>query len=333
MVVAAAVFEAVVYVSGALHLLLWRSHGSRLAPFFTLIGLKLRSIGAIVADPSLLILSAPMAGSLWRSLRPLAVALTASGGIAVGTTRSAARTVLADDEALHPPHIAWPHSGPLQSFDAASIRRGYEVYKNVCASCHSLNRIAYRNLVGVCFTEDEVKEMAEDLEVDDGPNDEGLMFTRPGRLTDYFPAPYPNEEAARYANNGALPPDLSLISKARHGGENYLWALLTGYRDAPAGINVREGLYYNPYFPGGQIAMARALYDGAVEYEDGTEATTSQMAKDVATFLAWAAEPEHDMRKKMGMEWMAVMTMVAVGMLYMKRFKWSLYKSRRIEFK
>lgn len=308
-------------------------HGSRLQSFPTFVGINQRSVGAIVADPSLPIFPVPMAGTAWRTLRPLAVALSASGGLAIGNAARVVRPALADDEALHPPHITWPHSGPLQSFDAASIRRGYEVYKNVCASCHSLNRIAYRNLENVCFSVEEVKEMAEDLEVDDGPNDEGLMFTRPGRPTDYFAAPYPNEEAARYANNGALPPDLSLISKARHGGENYLWALLTGYRDAPAGISVREGLYYNPYFPGGQIAMARALYDGAVEYEDGTEATTSQMAKDVATFLAWAAEPEHDQRKKMGMEWMAVMAMVAVGMLYMKRFKWSLYKNRRIEFK
>lgn len=221
----------------------------------------------------------------------------------------------------------------LGSFDAASIRRGYHVYANVCASCHSLSRIAYRNLVDVAFTEDEMKAIAEEIEVEDGPNEEGLMFTRPGRLSDYFPSPYPNEEAARYANNGALPPDLSLIVKARHGGADYLWSLLTGYRDAPEGINVRDGLHYNPYFPGGQIAMARALYDDAVEYEDGTPATTSQMAKDVSTFLAWAAEPEHDVRKKMGMEMIAGLAILSFGLLYMKRFKWALIKSRRLEFR
>lgn len=267
----------------------------------------------------------------WRGLRALAVGLGTMGASAGAVTRFA--IARADDEVLHPPTITWPHTGPFQSFDAAAIRRGYEVYKNVCSSCHSLNRIAFRNLVGVAFTEEEVKEMAEDIEVEDGPNEEGLMFSRPGRLTDYMPAPYPNEEAARYANNGALPPDLSLIVKARHGGENYLWALLTGYRDAPEGINVREGLYYNPYFPGGQIAMEQALYDGSVEYEDGTEATASQIAKDVSTFLAWAAEPEHDMRKKMGMEWCGAMILLTIGLLYHKRFKWSLYKSRRIEFR
>lgn len=292
-----------------------------------------------------------MTSHLWhRATRPAfaaAAAAAAAAATAAATTTTTITTTTsiprapsplssiahADDEALHPPHITWPHTPYFASFDAAAIRRGYEVYRNVCSSCHSLNRIAFRNLVGVAFTEDEAKEMAEEIEVEDGPNEEGLMFSRPGRLSDYMPAPYPNEEAARYANNGALPPDLSLIVKARHGGENYLWALLTGYRDAPEGIYVREGLYYNPYFPGGQIAMAQALYDGAVEYEDGAEATASQMAKDVATFLAWTAEPEHDERKKMGMEWIGSFIILAFGMFYMKRFYWSLYKSRRLEFR
>jgi ubiquinol-cytochrome c reductase cytochrome c1 subunit len=196
-----------------------------------------------------------------------------------------------------------------------------------------MNRVAYRNLVGVAFTEEEAKQLAEEVEVEDGPNDEGEMFTRPGRLSDYFPAPYPNAEAARYANNGALPPDLSLITKARHGGADYIFALLTGYRDPPAGVHVREGLYYNPYFPGQQIAMARALYDDGVEYDDGTPATTTQMAKDVATFLSWAAEPEHDQRKLMGVETMVSLGILAGLMLYMKRFKWALLKSRRLEFR
>jgi ubiquinol-cytochrome c reductase cytochrome c1 subunit len=178
---------------------------------------------------------------MWRRmLRPAAaLAATTSAGVA-GARRVAVGA--ADDEVLHPPHIQWPHSGMLSSFDAAAIRRGYHVYTSVCASCHSMNRIAYRNLVDVAFTEDEVKAICEDIEVEDGPNEEGVMFSRPGRLADTLPAPYPNEEAARYANNGALPPDLSLIVKARHGGENYLWALLTGYRDPPEGINIREGV-------------------------------------------------------------------------------------------
>ena len=258
----------------------------------------------------------------------------AAGGVATVVALGQARPpLLADDDQLHPAHYPWSHRGPLSAFDAASIRRGYQVYKNVCASCHSMNRVAFRNLVGVAFTESEVKEMAEEIEVEDGPNDEGEMFTRPGRLADHFPAPYPNAEAARYANNGALPPDLSLITKARHGGADYVFALLTGYREPPAGVHVREGLYYNPYFPGQQIAMARALYDDGVEYDDGTPATTSQMAKDVATFLSWTAEPEHDQRKLMGVQWMATLTVLAGLMLFMKRFKWSLYKTRRIEFR
>jgi ubiquinol-cytochrome c reductase cytochrome c1 subunit len=276
------------------------------------------------------------AAIMWRAiLRPAAGLASASGGLALARrmTGNGAGAARADDDALHSPHITWPHSGMLSSFDAASIRRGYHVYTNVCASCHSLNRIAYRNLVGVAFTDDEMKAIVEDLEVEDGPNEEGLNFSRPARLSDYFPSPYPNEEAARYANNGALPPDLSLIIKARHGGENYLWSLLTGYREAPQGISVREGLHYNPYFPGGQIAMAQALYDGAVEYEDGTPATASQMAKDVSVFLAWASEPEHDERKKMGMQWIGALAILSFGMLYMKRFRWSLLKTRRLEFR
>ncbi|CAG8464110.1 12256_t:CDS:2 [Acaulospora colombiana] len=144
--------------------------------------------------------------------------------------------------------------------------------------------------------------MAEELEYEDGPDEEGNYFKRPGKPSDYLPAPYPNEEAARASNAGALPPDLSLITKARHGGADYIFSLLTGYYDPPAGVEVREGLYYNPYFPGGAISMARALFDGLVEYEDGTPATTSQMAKDVTTFLSWAAEPEFDERKKMGVK-------------------------------
>lgn len=275
--------------------------------------------------------------SLWRSLSRPTIAVAGLAAATAQTSKSwtmpSMNVARADDDALHAPRIHWSHSSPLASFDAASIRRGYHVYANVCASCHSLSRIAYRNLVDVAFTEEEVKAMVEEIEVEDGPNEEGAMFSRPGRLSDYIPSPYPNDEAARYANNGALPPDLSLIVKARHGGGDYLWALLTGYRDAPQGINVRDGLYYNPYFPGGQIAMARALYDDAVEYEDGTPATTSQMAKDVTTFLAWAAEPEHDLRKKMGMQWVGGMIILFFGMFYMKRLKWSLYKTRRLEFR
>ncbi|KAL8537540.1 hypothetical protein ACS0TY_012605 [Phlomoides rotata] len=193
---------------------------------------------------------------------------------------SFATIAYASDEAEHGlecPSYPWPHNGILSSYDHASIRRGHQVYQQVCASCHSMSLISYRDLVGVAYTEEETKAMAAEIEVVDGPNDEGEMFTRPGKLSDRFPEPYGNEQAARFANGGAYPPDLSLITKARHNGQNYVFALLTGYHDPPAGITIRDGLHYNPYFPGGAIAMPKMLNDGAVEYEDGTPATEAQV--------------------------------------------------------
>ncbi|RIB03377.1 cytochrome C1 family-domain-containing protein [Gigaspora rosea] len=236
------------------------------------------------------------------------------------------------EEGLHPPAYPWSHKGPFSTFDHASIRRGYQVYREVCSACHSLDRIAWRNLVGVSHTADEVKAMAEEVEYTDGPNDEGENFQRPGKLSDYMPPPYPNEEAARASNAGALPPDLSLIVKARHGGADYLFSILTGYMEAPAGVEIREGLYYNPYFPGGAISMARALFDGLIEYEDGTPATTSQMAKDVTTFLAWAAEPEHDERKKMGVKAIIVISILTALSVWLKRARFASLKSRKIVY-
>jgi len=234
------------------------------------------------------------------------------------------------DEGLHPTAYPWPQNGLLDSFDHASIRRGYQVYREVCAACHSLDRIAWRNLVGVSHTVDETKAMAEEVEYQDGPNDAGDMFMRPGKLSDYMPPPYANEEAARAGNAGALPPDLSLIVKARHGGPDYIFSLLTGYIDPPAGVEIREGMNYNPYFPGGAIGMARVLFDGLVEYDDGTPATTSQMAKDVVTFLHWAAEPEHDERKKTGIKAVILFSSLFFLSVYVKRFKWSALKNRKI---
>ncbi|KAL9938262.1 hypothetical protein V8E36_002885 [Tilletia maclaganii] len=236
------------------------------------------------------------------------------------------------DEGLHPPAYPWSHKGWFDTFDHASIRRGYQVYREVCSSCHSLDRIAWRNLVGVSHTVDEVKAMAEETEVTDGPNDEGEMFQRPGKLSDYMPAPYANEEQARAGNAGALPPDLSLMVKARHGGADYVFSLLTGYCDPPAGLEVAEGMNFNPYFPGVKIAMARVLYDGLVEYEDGTPATTSQMAKDVVTFLSWTAEPEHDQRKKMGLQALIILSSLTAISLYVKRFKWAPLKNRKLVY-
>ena len=214
-----------------------------------------------------------------------------------------------------------------------SLRRGFQVYQEVCAACHSLSRVPYRTLVGTVLTVDEAKELAEQNEYDTEPNDEGEIEKRPGKLSDYMPAPYKNDEAARAANNGALPPDLSLIVKGRHGGCNYIFSLLTGYpEEPPAGANVQAGLNFNPYFPGTGIAMARVLYDGLVEYEDETPASTSQMAKDVVEFLNWAAEPEMDDRKKMGMKVLTVSAVLTALSIWVKRYKWAPIKSRKLVY-
>ncbi|KAK7316108.1 hypothetical protein VNO77_34834 [Canavalia gladiata] len=249
-----------------------------------------------------------------------------SGFLGFATTASA-------DEAEHGlacPSYPWPHKGILSSYDHSSVRRGHQVYQQVCASCHSMSLISYRDLVGVAYTEQEVKAMAAEIEVVDGPNDEGEMFTRAGKLSDRFPQPYANEAAARFANGGAYPPDLSLITKARHDGQNYAFALLTGYRDPPAGVTIREGLHYNPYFPGGAIAMPKMLNDGAVEYEDGTPATESQMGKDVVTFLSWTAEPEMEERKLMGFKWILILSLALLQAAYYRRLRWSPLKSRKL---
>ncbi|KAK6516417.1 cytochrome c1 [Arthrobotrys conoides] len=237
------------------------------------------------------------------------------------------------EEGLHPTKYPWAHAGFLTTFDHQALRRGFQVYREVCASCHSLSRVPWRTLVGVSHTVDEAKAMAEECEYDDEPNDNGDIEKRPGKLSDYIPAPYANDEAARAANQGALPPDLSLIVKGRHGGCDYIFSLLTGYPDEPpAGAAVPAGLNFNPYFPGTGIAMARVLYDGIVEYDDGTPATTSQMAKDVVEFLNWAAEPEMDERKKMGMKVLAITTVMLALSIWVKKYKWAPLKTRKIVY-
>lgn len=222
-----------------------------------------------------------------------------------------------------PPAQAWSFDGIFGTFDRAALRRGLIVYRQVCSACHSLNLVAYRHLAGVDFSGDEIKAIAASVEVTDGPNDQGEMFQRPGRPSDKFKAPFANENAARAANNGAYPPDLSLMIKARKGGANYVHALLTGYKDPPAGFQLLEGTFYNAYFPGQQIAMAAPLSEGSVDYPDGTKASVEQMAKDVATFLAWTAEPELEARKRLGLK-VLLFLLVLTGMLYaLKRMIWS----------
>ncbi|KAF2157126.1 cytochrome C1 family protein [Myriangium duriaei CBS 260.36] len=237
------------------------------------------------------------------------------------------------EEGLHATKYPWEHERFAKTYDHQALRRGFQVYREVCASCHSLQRIPYRTLVGSILTVDEAKAMAEENEYDSEPNDEGEIEKRPGKLSDYIPSPYKNDEAARAANNGALPPDLSLMVKARHGGCNYIFSLLTGYpEEPPAGATVQSGLNFNPYFPGTGIAMARVLYDGLVEYEDKTPATTSQMAKDVVEFLNWTAEPEMDDRKKMGWKVLAITSALFGLSVWVKRYKWSVVKTRKIVY-
>jgi ubiquinol-cytochrome c reductase cytochrome c1 subunit len=245
---------------------------------------------------------------------------------------AAATVTLLDDDVVHATAHPWDHTGLMSAYDCASLRRGFQVYRQVCASCHSLKGIHYRELVGVTHTDEELMAMAEEVDFVDGPNDEGEMFERPGKLTDHLPSPYPNDETGRMANGGALPPDLTLMVKSRHAGSDYLFSLLTGYCDPPSGKSVMAGLYYNPYFPGGAIAMPPPLSDGGVEYEDGTVATISQQAKDVSQFLHWASEPEADVRKKQAFQYLTALAFMTVVSGYYKRFKWSPLKTRQITY-
>ena len=220
----------------------------------------------------------------------LAVGLSSTGANAAGAAHE-----LKDHD--------WPHNGVFGTFDRAQLQRGWQVYAEVCAACHGLDYIAFRNLAAIGFTEDQVKAIAADYDVEDGPDEYGDMYDRPARPSDYFPAPFPNEAAARYSNNGAMPPDLSLIIKAREHGLDYLYSLLIGYEDEPPGhFELSEGMSYNPYFAGGQIAMPPPLFEELVEYEDGTYASLEQMAEDVTVFLHWAAEPMLEDRKKIGLK-------------------------------
>jgi ubiquinol-cytochrome c reductase cytochrome c1 subunit len=251
---------------------------------------------------------------------------------AVAAASTAMVTFLDEEDVVHAPHYPFRHVGYFSSFDHGALRRGFQVYREVCASCHSLQYIRFRELVGVTHTKDEVKQMANEVEVLDGPNGEGEMFERPGKPYDVLPSPYPNKETGRHANGGAYPPDLSLMVKARHNGHDYVFALLTGYCEAPAGVELMPGLHYNPYFPGGAISMPPPLSDGGVEYEDGTAATISQQARDVAQFLSWTSEPESEDRKKNACKYLTVVAFMALSAGYYKRWKWSPLKTRQISY-
>ena len=197
----------------------------------------------------------------------------------------------------------WNFKGIFGKFDRGALQRGYQVYTEVCASCHSMKYVSYRNLSeegGPEFSEAQAKAIAASFEVTDGPNADGEMFTRPGKLSDKFVMPYQNVKAAQAANGGAYPPDMSVLIKARGDGADYIYSLLQGYEDPPSGVSLDDGVYYNKYMYGNKIRMASPLSEGIVEYADGTEATIEQMSKDITSFLMWTAEPHLESRHQMG---------------------------------
>ena len=220
----------------------------------------------------------------------------------------------------------WSFKGLFGKFDRGSLQRGYQVYTEVCSSCHSMKYLSYRNLAekgGPEFTEAQAKSIAASFEVTDGPNTDGEMFTRPGKLSDKFVMPYENVKAAQAANGGAYPPDMSVLVKARSGGANYIYSLLQGYEDPPTGVTLDEGVHYNKYMYGNKIKMANPLSDGLVEYADGTESNVEQMSKDVTTFLMWAAEPHLEARHQMGFKAIVYLIILTILVYFSMKRIWS----------
>ena len=224
----------------------------------------------------------------------------------------------------------WSFKGLFGKFDRGSLQRGYQVYTEVCASCHSMKYLSYRNLMeegGPEFSEDQAKAIAAKFEILDGPNSDGEMFERPAKLSDKFVMPYPNEKAAQAANGGAYPPDMSVLAKARKGGVDYLYSVLLGYEDPPAGIQLDDGVYYNKFMYGNKIKMPKPLEDNLIEYSDGTPATEEQMAKDVVTFLMWSAEPHLETRHKMGFRAIVYLIILTVLVYFSMKKIWSRVES------
>jgi len=220
----------------------------------------------------------------------------------------------------------WSFKGLFGKFDRSALQRGYQVYTEICSSCHSMKYVSYRNLAekgGPEFTVDQAKVIAASFDVTDGPNADGEMFTRPGKLSDKFVMPYENVKAAQAANGGAYPPDMSVLVKARGGGANYIYSLLQGYEDPPAGITLDEGVYYNKYMYGNKIKMSNQLSDGLVEYSDGTVSTVEQMSKDVTTFLMWTAEPHLEARHRMGFKAIVYLIILTTLVYFSMKKIWS----------
>ena len=224
----------------------------------------------------------------------------------------------------------WSFKGLFGKFDRGSLQRGYQVYTEVCSSCHSMKYVSYRNLSepgGPEFTEEQVKAIAANFEVTDGPNSDGEMFTRSAKLSDKFVMPFKNVKAAQAANGGAYPPDMSVLAKARSGGVDYIYSVLLGYEDSPSGVTLDDGVYYNKYMYGNNIKMAKPLSDDLIEYADGTVATEEQMAKDVTTFLMWAAEPHLEARHKMGFKAILYLIILTILVYFSMKKIWSRIES------
>jgi ubiquinol-cytochrome c reductase cytochrome c1 subunit len=276
--------------------------------------------------------------------------LALAGAFALGALALSGPAAQAAGDRVNPPRTSWTFSGPFGTFDPAQLQRGFKVYREVCASCHSISLLKFRNLAqagGPGFSPAQVSALAAEYKVKDGPNDQGEMFERPGRASDAFPAPFANEQAARSAMNGAYPPDFSVLAKARtyergfpqflidivtqyqENGPDYIAALLKGYKDAPADMTLQPGQYYNTYMPGHIIAMPAPVTDGQVEYPKGPDGqpsapqTVDQYAKDVTAFMMWSAEPHLEARKRIGLQVMLFL-LVLGGLLYFTKKKiWS----------
>ena len=239
---------------------------------------------------------------------------------------AAAGTEKAKDPSMEvpePPKQKWAHQGIFGKYDMASVQRGFQVYKEVCAACHSMKFMSYRDLSGLGYTPDQVKAVAAEATITDGPNDDGEMFERPGRPSDQFKSPFPNDKAARAANGGALPPDMSLLVKAREHGEDYIYAVLTGYTDPPAGVTLNPGKQWNKYFPPHQISMPKPLTDGQVSFSDNAPNALPDEARDIVQFLAYASEPHMEARKFMGIKVVLFLLVFAGIMRAVKRKVWA----------
>jgi len=235
-------------------------------------------------------------------------------------------------DATKPLKVDWSFNGFFGTFDRAQLQRGFQVYKEVCASCHSMKHLSYRNLGekgGPEFSDAEVKAIAAGYQVKDGPNEDGEMFDRAGLPKDKFKSPYPNEKAARAVNGGAYPPDMSVLVKARAGGPNYIYSILLGYdENPPVDLKIEEGVYYNKFMAGKKIRMAKPLNDGSVEYSDGTKATVSQMAQDVTAFMTWAAEPHLEKRKRIGFKTILYLLIFSILVFFSMKKIWSRVESK-----